>query len=226
MTSAKDRNVKPGAADGSESRRGSSALLNPLGWIRGPVGIAIAVAALVVFGVGAGVVLSRRAPAAPGSARPAGRAVPGMPSAPAMSAELLSLARETEREDTPTQKLLEFAHRALDQQNFALAIPAYKRVLARDPKNTEALTHVGLILYRANHADQALARMDEALRIDPKYAHAHWDRAHILYETKKDLAGAAKSLETFLTLIPQGQDTDRARALLAEIRRSGATPIR
>jgi regulator of sirC expression with transglutaminase-like and TPR domain len=50
------------------------------------------------------------------------------------------------------------------------------------------------------------------------------DRAYILYKTKKDLAGAAKSLEAFLALIPQGQDTDRARALLAEIRRSGGTP--
>lgn len=226
MTSARDRNVRPGAAHKAESRRSNSVLLNPLGRIRGPVGIAIAAVALVIVGVGAGVVLGRRAPETPGGARPAGRAVPGTPGAPAMSPQLQSLARETEREDTPTQKLLEFAHLALDQQSFALAIPAYKRVLARDPKNTEALTHMGLIFYSANHVDQALARIDEALRIDPKYAHAHWDRAHILYETKKDLAGAAKSLETFLTLIPQGQDTDRARALLAEIRRSGATAKR
>jgi cytochrome c-type biogenesis protein CcmH/NrfG len=226
MTSEKDSNVKPEATGRSEWRRGSPILLNSLGWIRGPVGVAIAAIALVVVGIGAGVMLSRRAPEAPGGARPAGQAVAGMPGAPAMSPQLQLLARETEREDTPSQKLLEFAHLALDQQNFALAIPAYKRVLARDPKNAEALTHVGLILYSANHADQALARIDEALRIDSTYAHAHWDRAHILYETKKDLAGAAKSLETFLTLIPQGQDSDRARALLAEIRRSGATSKR
>jgi lipoprotein NlpI len=103
MTSARDRNVKPGAAHGTESRRSNSVLLNPL------------------------------------------------------------------------------------------AIPAHKRVLARDPKNTEALTHVGLVLYSANHVDQALARIDEALRIDPAYAHAHWDRANILYETKKDPAEIRRS---------------------------------
>jgi cytochrome c-type biogenesis protein CcmH/NrfG len=224
MTSAKDRNGSPGATYGTESRASGTVLLNSLGWIRVSVGFAIAAAALVVIGVGAGVVLGRRAPQPSAGAGPAVRAVPGMPGGPAMSAELQSLARETQGEEAPTQKLLEFAHLALDQQHFGLAVPAYKRVLARDPKNAEALTHMGLILYSANHIDQALERIDQALRIDPKYAHAHWDRAYILYETKKDLGGAAKSLEAFLALIPQGQDTDRARALLAEIRRSGGTP--
>lgn len=184
-----------------------------------PGGIVIIAVLLVGVGIGGGVALGRRAPEPPSA--PSTR--PAAPGAVAMSPDLQSLARDVEREDAPTQKLLEFAHLALDQRQFALAIPTYKRVLARDPKNPEALTHIGLILYRANHVDQALARIDEALRIDPRYAHAHWDRAHILYETKKDLAGAAKSFEAFLVLAPKGQDADRARSLLAEIRRSGAT---
>jgi len=37
---------------------------------------------------------------------------------------------------------------------------------------------------------------------------------------------AAKSLETFLALVPQGEHAGRAGALLAEIRRSGATSKR
>ena len=31
--------------------------------------------------------------------------------------------------------------------------------------------------YQGKHLDQALARIEEAISIDPKYAHAHWDRA-------------------------------------------------
>ncbi len=187
-----------------------------------PGGIAIAAVLLVGVGIGGGVALGRRAPEPP-SARNTGPEASRMSDARIASPDLQWLAREIEREDTPTQKLLEVAHLALDQQQFALAIPTYKRVLARDPRNPEALTHIGLILYKANHVDQALARIDEALRIDPKYAHAHWDRAHILYETKKDLAGAAKSFEAFLALVPKGQDAERARAVLVEIRRTGAT---
>ena len=106
------------------------------------------------------------------------------------------LSRFWGKDATPECSLLPaFAHLAFDQKQFALAVPTGKWVLARDLNNVEALTHVGLILYRAIHVDQALARIDQALRIDPKYAHAHRDRAHILYETKKDLAGAPKSPE-------------------------------
>ncbi len=184
--------------------------------------IVTAAIVLVLVGVAAGLALSRRTPEpsqAPHSGPPpqmAGASRPGP------NPQLQSLARQLEREDAPTQKLLDFAHQALDQQQFALAIPAYRRVLAREPRNPEALTHMGLILYRANHVDQALARIDEALKADPRYAHAHWDRAHILYETKRDPTGAAKSLEAFIALVPQGPDADRARSLLAELRRSGA----
>jgi regulator of sirC expression with transglutaminase-like and TPR domain len=187
-----------------------------------PGGIAAAAILLVGVGIAAGVVLGRRAAAPPGTLHTA-PAASWMHGTASTSLDLQALAREIEREDAPTQALLDFAHLALDQQQFVLAIQTYKRVLARDPKNPAALTHVAHVLYRANHVDQALARLDEALSIDPNYAHAHWDRAHILYETKKDLAGAAKSFEAFLARIPTGPDADRARSLLAEIRRGGGT---
>jgi len=122
VTSAKDRNIKPGAGHGPQSR----------------------------------------------------------PSTPAMSPDPQSLAREIERNDTPTQTLLDCAHLALDQREFAVAIPASKRVLGREPKNAEALTPAGFILYTANHVDRALARIDQGLRVDRKYALSRWDRARIL----------------------------------------------
>jgi regulator of sirC expression with transglutaminase-like and TPR domain len=190
-------------------------------WLKSPVTIAVAAILIILAGIGTGVVLGRRAPKLSGASA-AGITAARTPGTNAISPALQSLAKEVEREDAPIPRLLEFAHLALDQEQFVLAIPAYRRVLNRDPKNPEALTHMGLILYRANHTDRALAMIDDALRIDPKYAHAHWDRANILYATKKDLPGAAKSFETFLALIPQGQDADRARAMLAELRRSSA----
>ena len=219
MTSSKNRGA--GGPRRVEARAVEGAPPNRSSWR--PIVVAAAAVVIVAVGAGIGVMLSRAAQAPPSGARPAATAAPAMPDVRPLSPQLEALAREIEREDAPTPKILEFAHLALDQQDFALAISAYKRVLARDPKNPEALTHLGLILYKANHLDQALARIDEALRNDPKYAHAHWDRAQILYESKKDLGEAAKSLEAFLKLMPEGQDSDRARTLLAEIRRSGAT---
>lgn len=219
MTSSKDRRAEQPRRARARSTDGAPP--ERFAWLRGPVGIAVAAVVIVGVGAGVGVMLTRAAPAPNSGARPVPMAARATPDPRPLSPQLDALALQIKREDAPTEKILEFAHVALDQQEFALAIPAYKRVLARDPKNAEALTHLGLILYKANHVDQALARIDEALRNDPKYAHAYWDRAQILYESKKDLGEAAKSLETFLTLMPKGEDADRARTLLADIRRSG-----
>jgi regulator of sirC expression with transglutaminase-like and TPR domain len=75
---------------------------------------------------------------------------------------------------------------------------------------------VGLLLHERGHTDQALAHLDRALEMDPTYAHALWDKASLLYHTKQDYPGAIKALEAFLALIPQGEDADRARAMIAE----------
>jgi tetratricopeptide (TPR) repeat protein len=185
--------------------------------LKSPVGLTIAGVLLVVVGVALGVLLGRstsdeRAAAmAPNPA--AGRA------AGPVSTELDALRKEVETDDAPTRKLLGFAHLALDEGQLPAAIWAYKRVLAREPKNVEAITHVGIILYQGQHVEQALAKIDDALRIDPSYAHAHWDRAQILFTGKKDYAAAQRALEGFLALVPVGEDADRARAMLGEARR-------
>lgn len=142
---------------------------------------------------------------------------------PGVSPQLEALRREVEREDVPIPTLLAFAHQALDEQQIAPAIWAYKRALGREPKNPEALVHMGSILFMTGHVDQALANMAEALRADPKYAHAYWDRAHILFNAKHDYKGAIADFQTFLEIIPTGQDADRARAMIGEAQRLAAT---
>jgi cytochrome c-type biogenesis protein CcmH/NrfG len=112
--------------------------------------------------------------------------------------------------------MLDAAHQALDAGQFQQAIAAYQAVLKRDPKNVEAITHLGVILSVANHTDQALEAFDKALAIDPKYAHAWWDKARVLYETKQDYRGAIQSWEKFLSLTPQGEEHTRVTRLIQE----------
>ena len=185
----------------------------------GPRSLTLGAAFLVTVGVGSGVLVARRwtderiTP----PIRVDGQTTSGAP----VSTDLERLRREVEAESTPTKKLLAFAHLALDEGQTPAAIWAYKRVLARDPRNVEAITHMGVILFQGNHVDQALARVEEALRVDPNYTHAHWDRAQLLLRGKKDYAAATKALEAFLALVPTGEDANRARAMLAEARRTG-----
>jgi tetratricopeptide (TPR) repeat protein len=189
--------------------------------LRSPLVLTLAGVALVSFGLAVGVLVARfssdERPSMGASAPEPGGIVAGAPRAG--SAALERLRMEAEPENASTKKLLTFARLALDEGEIPAAITAYKRVLAREPKNPEALTHIGVILYQGNHVDEALRRIDEALVADPAYAPAHFDRAHILLNARRDYPAAARSLERFLALVPSGQDADRARAMLDQARR-------
>lgn len=180
-------------------------------FLRPPIMIGGAVLC-VVLGVGAGVLLPRLL--APGT--PAGVTQAG--------ADLEAMEQELKTTPNDIPKLLFYAHAALDQGQLTRAIPAYKHVLKLDPKNVEAIVHFGSILYQAGHVEQALAEIDKALAIDGKYAHAYWDKAHVLFDGKRDYAGAQKALQAFLELIPSGSDADRARALMDEAKRLALAP--
>ncbi len=97
--------------------------------------------------------------------------------------------------------LLQDAHSFLDKGQDGEAEKGYLSVLARDPGNPEALTHLGNVAFRRGEADRALRYYDEALRRDPLYAHALWDKGLAL-QAKGDHAGAIKAWEAFARLFP------------------------
>ena len=74
--------------------------------------------------------------------------------------------------------------------------------------------------YKNPRVDEALAKVEEALRIDPSYIHAHWDRTQYLFHGKRDFAGAVKAGEAFLKVVPDGPDADNVRRLIAEARQN------
>ena len=183
------------------------------GWLGHPLVLAAGMVLLVGVGVGVGVTVARRSGGAPGAAAPAAG-----PGAVMTGIELQALRQATEREDAPLQSLLQFAHVALDQGKLDEARRAYERVLGREPKNVEAITHLGAALYAEGRVDAALAKVDEALRIDPRYIHGLWDRTQYLFVAKRDYAGAVKAAEAFLKVVPDGPDADTVKKLLAEAR--------
>src|SRR5205823_1178124 len=81
----------------------------------------------------------------------------------------------------------------------------------------DALTHMGLIAgmaARGEHGpemvDRALGLFDRALALAPDYPPALLYRGQLLYEAKKDAAGAIRSWERFVTVVPAGEDRTRA----------------
>ena len=181
-------------------------------WTRQPVVLAAGAVVLVIFGVVIGINASRFTEpdptmTPPGSRLPVQgdspvgppnvRLEPGKPIPPEMLAGMLNAARQS-----------------LFDGNYSQAIAAYQAVLKRDARNVDALTHMGLIVAIGGHADTAIETIDKALAIDPKYAPAYLYRGQVLFEQKQDYAGAVKSWESFLKLVPKGEDHDRVVALV------------
>ena len=189
-------------------------------WTRQPAAMAAGAVLLVVFGVVIGINASRftepdqtvtppgaRLPV-PGAGPDAGdspvgppnvRLEPGKPIPPEMLAGMLQAARQS-----------------LFDGNYSQAMAAYQAVLKRDAKNVDALTHMGLIVAIGGHADVALETIDKALAIDPTYPPAYLYRGQVLFEQKQDYAGAVKAWESFLKLVPNGEDHDRVVAMLQD----------
>jgi tetratricopeptide (TPR) repeat protein len=120
--------------------------------------------------------------------------------------------------------MLKAAHASLDAGRYQEAIAAYTAVLRREPRNVDAITHLGVILALAGHHADALEAFDRALAIDPNYAHALWDKAGV-QEASQDHAGAVSTLERFVRVAPAGPDRDRAQERLRDAKaRLAATP--
>ena len=112
--------------------------------------------------------------------------------------------------------MLQAARGSLSEGRYSEAIAAYQAVLKRDPKNVDAMTHLGLIVAIGGHADSALETFDKALAIDPDYAPALLYRGQVLYEAKQDVAGAVSAWERFVKVTPNADDRERVKKLIAE----------
>ena len=217
---------RPEKAERREAKREPAALKREPGaaaarsWTRRPVTLIAGAIVLVVFGLTLGLGVARytepdRTMVPEGSRLPVPMDMPGMPGMPGTAA---APATDPSKPIPPEvfRGMLDAAHQALDAGNYQQAIAAYQAVLKRDPKNVEAITHLGVILATAGHDDSALEAFDKALAIDPNYIHAHWDKGRVLYESKKDYKATIQALEKFVALVPSGQDRDRALRMIQD----------
>lgn len=121
---------------------------------------------------------------------------------------------------------LDEGRQAFEKQEFPKAIEAFKRVLATEPNNPEAHSYMGFILVQAGHGDGALMAFDKALSQAPNFPMALWGKGMVLYQDKKDYAGAREIFQRLLNLVPPGEERNEVVKVLAEIPASGGTPSR
>ncbi|MBI2152379.1 MAG: c-type cytochrome biogenesis protein CcmI [Candidatus Rokubacteria bacterium] len=185
------------------------------GWTRSPMTLIVGATVLVLFGLTLGLGVARYTEP-DRTMVPEGSRLPVTIEAPQAFGTMP--ATDPSRPIPPEvfRGMLDAAHQALDAGQYQQAIAAYQAVLKRDPKNVEAITHLGVILSIAGHDDSALEAFDKALAIDPNYIHAHWDKARVLYESKKDYKATIQALEKFVALTPGGEDRERALRMIQD----------
>ncbi|MGH7409032.1 MAG: tetratricopeptide repeat protein, partial [Candidatus Methylomirabilales bacterium] len=186
--------------------------------------------AFTLVGFGLGVLVARWDGLAttpqpgPGATAPAptGMVNPGDPTgagqSPDTAARIASLQARLVLHPQEMSTRLTLAHLYLDAARFAEAIPLYQEVLRQEPENPDALMHMGTILLRGGHGEEALRYLDRALKRDPNNAHALWDKATVQATLLGDDAGAVRTWEQFLKVAPGPEDAARVREMMAEAR--------
>ena len=144
----------------------------------------------------------------------------GVPDAPANDSQMIP-ALETRLSQNPRDldALVGLGRLYLQTGQMPKAIEFYKRALEVDSNNVSALSGMAMIMAQAGHSDQALTLFDRALAINPQVPMALLFKGRILYEDKKDYAGAIASWEQFLRMMPQGGPADVVRGWIEEARR-------
>ncbi len=209
----------PAAAKAPRARERTQAEAAPprRGWTRHPAALTGGAVLLLLFGIVVGLNVGRfsqpeQSMTPSGSGPPVSGPQGGAPVGPP------TLALEPGKPIPPgiLAGMLNAARQSLMQGRYPDAIAAYQAVLKRDPRNVDAITHLGLIVAIGGHADSALETFDRALKIDPNYAPIHLYRGQVLYEVKQDYPGAVQAWQHFLALVPSGGDHDRVVALVKE----------
>lgn len=188
---------------------------------RHPFALGAAAVALVIFGVTLGIGIVRYS-------EPDRMAAPPMAAAPplaATDAPATPSSGEGARAIPPEvlRGMLQAARQSLFAGRPQEASAAYQAVLKRDPQNVDALTHLGVLLVmsadgaqRGELVDHGLRLFDRALAVDPNYPPALFYRGQVLYDLKRDAAGAIASWEKFVAVAPPGEDRERVTKQIAD----------
>ena len=111
-------------------------------------------------------------------------------------------------------------YKACDSGSGEAAIAACDRAIGSNKFSGRSLSILyndrGYLRMMDSRLDEGLADLNEAIRIDPYSAYAHWNRAEI-YRHKGELTSAKADYERALSLGPRAEDKPKIEAALAAL---------
>ena len=103
--------------------------------------------------------------------------------------------------DTPAGRL----QQALELESngkAADALKIYDGLIRENPRDVAALAYRGWLLKRAGLPDEAMASLDAAIAVDPRFPDAHFFKGMVLYQDRKDPAAAVVEFRLFMSNNP------------------------
>ena len=96
-----------------------------------------------------------------------------LPLSPALSPLALAAGDETLPAAAPRDPDYENGKKAIESQNWKLALEQFGRAAARTPNNADIHNYLGYAHRKSGNLDAAFKSYAEALRLDPKHRGAH-----------------------------------------------------
>jgi tetratricopeptide (TPR) repeat protein len=181
-----------------------------------PLAVLQAAQAAVAQGApGAGAPAGGAAPGAPEGAAPASEGAPG----PAM-AEILRLKEQVEKNPNDAEAILTLANLNYDIRNWARARELYERYLKLRPAKPDVLTDLGVALRGLKLYPEALARFEEAQRLQDGHWQSMYNEVVVLAFDLKDMPRAQELLARLRRLQPDNPEVTR---LADEVARRGGS---
>jgi Flp pilus assembly protein TadD len=127
-------------------------------------------------------------PAGDSSATPTTASGPASPAAEPVRKTADGKTADRKTADGKTEDLIQAGIRQGENKDFSGAARSFRKVLARDPANKFAWYNLGVIAQYDNRTADARAAYDHALKIDPGFASALYNKAILLGPTDIDQA--------------------------------------
>ncbi len=155
---------------------------------------------------------------------------PGVVSAPSGMAsveqrgELKALESRVAKDPQDVEAWINLGNLNYDMGRPAEAIRAYEKALALRPGNPDVITDMGTMYRLLGQPQKAVELFREAHRLDPNHFNSLYNEGVVLLHDLNDIVGAARAWEGFLKLVPQGEQSERIRKILQNLRSQGKIP--